>query len=131
MSDKGEQMRSILDDAREKIADEIKSWPLLALKGGSPYYTLKATQILAISGTTDIECPANGCVKGQYMMHDKHYTCRLCLGMGTIQSKWKVSVTLENGELPELGDYGNDTINTATRTAELNILLARYRQVVE
>ncbi len=93
-------MSKVLDDAREKIAkslyDEFCPGPhnhwdsvLPEIKDG---WLKRADRQLAISGTKDIECPANGCVNGKYMMHDKNYTCRLCLGTGTIKSKWELEV---------------------------------------
>ena len=96
----------VLDDAREKIAKELY-WQSFKISGSvedidglwegmhtnwQKKYLRRADQILAISGTTDIECPANGCINGKYMMHDKNYTCRLCLGTGTIKSKWELEV---------------------------------------
>ena len=62
-----------------------------------------------ISGTTDIECPeceGNGCPnKVTYSIHlgyaiDGH-SCPKCGNTGVIKYPWKVSVVLENGELPK------------------------------
>ena len=117
MSDKGEQMSSILDDAREKIA-KIQcliehTGQYQADKSYNPDidelwethnayhrdYLAGANQILSISGTKDIEC---GC--------DLPEICAACKGTSIIPYKWKVSVTLENGEqlyrkLPPSGNY--------------------------
>ncbi len=123
-------MSSILDDAREKIAKKLykqrwyesqPSWKDSKLKSLFRNY---ARQILAISGTTDIECPD---CEGDFK------DCPRCDGSSVIKHKWKVSVTLENGELPEVDDTykdfgGNDTIWEESQQSMLN---AKYRQVVE
>ena len=104
MSDKGEQMSSILDDAREKIKDMIQVGCLQIENRDKPIGEL----ILAISGTTDIECPKCGgdgiilerCGDSSY----NSKSCQSC-GGGTIKYKWKVSVVLENGDLPKVSKY--------------------------
>ena len=100
-------MSRIIDDAREKIAKKLykqrwyesqPSWRDSKLKSLFRNY---ARQILALSGTTDIEC--ENCEDWEKI--DRGVTtvqiCPRCQSDGVIKHKWKVSVTLENGELPE------------------------------
>ena len=100
---------SIKEDAREKIAQCFENCDNKTIVecgsyrekyGGEGCQYCAADQILALSGTTDIECPECG---GQSKSYP--YTCYTCNGDGVIKHKWKVSVTLENGELPDIG-YG-------------------------
>ena len=111
-------MSKILDDAREKIGGE-----LLAM--GMFYKTNEAimrnhlvagielkertNRILAISGTTDIECSE---CKGQKWVWENHGSegyqqdeCSTCHGNGIIKHKWEMGVHLENGELPEIAEW--------------------------
>ena len=62
-----------------------------------------ADKILALSGTTDIECLECEGNKGTDDISPSYYdqACPKCNGTGVIPYKWKVSVVLENGELPE------------------------------
>ena len=88
------------------------------------YWLELASVAQALSGTTDIECPECrghvGMFSGSYhcylcgkpfripdeqaewIAHQKdcEYNCPKC-DAGVIKHKWKVSVTLENGELPK------------------------------
>ncbi len=108
MSDKGEQMSSILDDAREKIAKElyymdhlpeIHVWEKSQMQ---EFYLLRANQILAISGTTDIECPDCEGYRSTFseFSSESCMDCTTCGNTSVIPYKWKVSIVLENGELP-------------------------------
>ena len=89
-SSKGEQMSSILDDAREKIARQLyedwnqdyekpSMWPIVW--GDLPDYRKQSyldwvdEYALSLSGTTDIECP--GC-KGDTRMFSGNYHCSHC-----------------------------------------------------
>ncbi len=132
---------NILDDAREKIKLEFRpfhpSCMMCGLEGEcfandeklgnkkgeyrrNPLLCVAsqkdADQILAISGTTDIECPE--CMKGFIIEPDgvtgdpdfaSKTPCPKC-DNGVIKHKWKVSVTLENGELPDLAHRALDWI---------------------
>ena len=112
-------MSSILDDAREKIAQKLYDvWcSSRASSGGfgnpawedlfeatKEMWLKEADQILALSGTTDIECPVcKGKKKARQLveyMTSRLCECYECSGTGSIPYKWKVSVTLENGGLP-------------------------------
>ena len=126
----------VLDDAREKIAREIFG---ICCPGyefhDEEMYLGFADQILALSGTTDIECPkCEG--KKQYLAkwgtQASWERCPRCEGTGLISSKWKVSVTLENGELPEYHRGEEATCGESCHFWEQrNMLNAKYRQVVE
>ena len=138
-------MSSILDDAREKIASVLlqvfnDGFVLGEIGMGGDKETVDAAlyQILALSGTKDIECPeCHGDERRRIMIQDKPtpingLPCSKCIN-GVIRHKWKVSVTLKNGELPEVDDTykdfgGNDTIWEESQQSMLN---AKYRQVVE
>ena len=97
----------VLDDAREKILGEIGNRCLNNLDhpcSCEPHYREQcwgkvADQILALSGTTDIECKK--CDGEGHDLDIREFICHQCSGTGVIKHKWKVSVTLENGELPE------------------------------
>ena len=125
----------IHDEAREKIARDIyfegdhfeegtvanATWRDMP-DGMRKNYLRRADQILALSGTTDIECPeckGEGVFSGNYhcshcgktfqiaeqaefLAHqsDCDYVCPKC-DNGVIKHKWKIAVVLENGELPE------------------------------
>ena len=120
----------ILGDVREKIAEKLFS--------SRGLYRSIADEILAISGTTGIECKkCNG--EG----HDpdiREFICHQCSGTGVIKHPWKVSGVLENGELPEhpflthpkYSQETNDT-NASRRYGYETALkaMAGYRQVVE
>ena len=99
-----EATSKIIDDAREKIAKT----PIETHKyRGKRYITLDGIdQLLALSGTTDIECPECGGNSLEEMATASNWIkfspCHKCNGTGVIKHKWKVSVTLENGELPKL-----------------------------
>ncbi len=96
----------ILHDAREKIGLVIDKWYGSVLSTESKYEHFSAEhEILALSGTTDIECPeckGSGYGERVYVSRSR-YEYRPCPNCdnGVIKHKWKVSVTLENGELPE------------------------------
>ncbi|KKL60809.1 hypothetical protein LCGC14_2201620 [marine sediment metagenome] len=84
----------ILEDAREKIASVLlqvfnDGFVLGEIGMGGDSETVDAAldQILAISGTTDIECPDEATGDPDFATKTRY--------------KWKVSVVLENGELPE------------------------------
>ena len=96
-------------------------------------------ELKALSGTTDIECPE--CYQGQVpdaLKINKPYTrkCPECDGTGVIKHKWKVSVTLENGKLPEYNSaFADKLLDDAAllgfQKAQHYMLNAKYRQVVE
>ena len=135
----------VLDDAREKIAkelywqsfcdkDSVKDidalWKGMRIDWRNKWLE-KADQALAISGTTDIECPECG---GESYIHP----VSVCKGPGKVTYKWKVSVTLENGELPQnpLSSHkdhdheaGYYSAHEAYDLAQED--MAKYRQVVE
>ena len=83
----------VLDDARAAIAGIIIGHDSSLVT--KPFE--KADKILAISGTTDIECYA--CAFDKKMLGLRPLRCDPCGTTGTIKHKWKVSVTLENGEI--------------------------------
>ena len=56
--------------------------------------------------------------------------CPNCNGTGVISYKWKVSVTLENGELP-INYYSIPSQQWAYETSQEDMLSAKYKQVVE
>ena len=123
----------ILDDAREKLARNIQ----YTLYGadiiiGDDVSREIAGQILALSGTTDLECPeckgkGYGSITWGNLEHTKvlgKSGCPRCGRTGVIKHKWKVSVVLENGELPEdIKNYDQDIADI--------IIGAGYRQVVK
>ncbi len=92
-----------------------------------------ADQILAISGTTDIRCPE---CKGRGEIFHRGVIdtlkawsrCTPCNGTGSIPYKWKVSVVLENGELPEIPR--KDIVHIIMERDRI-LLEAGYKQVVE
>ncbi|KKL84051.1 hypothetical protein LCGC14_1968560 [marine sediment metagenome] len=96
----------IIDDAREKIARKLCEQRRAIYKGFEQHWLDKADQILALSGTTDIECPECHGMKG-FVDTGKSLggslpgwsDCSKCNGAGVIKYQWKVSVVLENGEL--------------------------------
>ncbi|KKL13442.1 hypothetical protein LCGC14_2525710, partial [marine sediment metagenome] len=63
---------------------------------------LRANQILALSGTTDIECPDCEGYRSTFseFSSESCMDCTTCGNTGVIKHPWKVSVVLENGELP-------------------------------
>ena len=100
----------ILDEAREKIAEHLYNdstqyeyeWSYVKEKQPSllQMFLGKANHVLALSGTTDIECPT---CQGTRMwggpgINDE---CDDCEGKGVVKHKWEIGVHLENGELPE------------------------------
>ncbi len=95
---------NILDDAREKISQIIREY-------GSLEITC-ADKILALSGTTEIECPECKGSKKLDRHFDHHYSnrCPKCNGHGVIKHKWEIGVHLENGELPDLAHRALDWI---------------------
>ena len=124
----------ILDDAREKIASffriareegALRKWA----DGKSD-----ADEILAISGTTDIECPKCG-GDGIFMERcgDSSYNSKSCdkCDNGVIKYPWNVSVVLDNGELPKetmmIEGFGYFTDKLASKIASK----AGYKQVVD
>ena len=145
-------MNTELDDAREKIAEHLyaqtnSGYSPAFHKGFSSCMQLefggRADQILALSGTTDIECPE---CKGKgipRMWHGHHVETKHCpkCDNGVIKHKWKVSVTLENGELPKyhggfinaLWDAMDMSKDEPRCRTEVKAILrkAGYRQVVE
>ena len=132
----------ILDDVREKIASKFM---VLCedcghgknLKDDCPHLDEDvcmwqrelANDTLALSGTTDIECPVcNG---------NPHIECS---GPGKVEYKWKVSVVLENGELPRNKynssencehEAGFFSTHEMYDVSQQNMLKAKYKQVVE
>ena len=95
MSDKGEQMSSILDDAQEKIAELFR---IAREEGAIRKWVdgmLDAKEALNLSGTTDIMC--DECDGG---WHEFTKPCPKCQGEKSIKHKWKIAVVLEHGELP-------------------------------
>ncbi len=140
----------IIDDAREKIAKELY-WQSFGVPGSvkdidtlwdgmhinwQNKYLKRADQILALSGTTDIECPE--CGGSGHLQHKPHKhsrylnDCPKC-DNGVIKHKWEVSVTLENGELPE-NIYKNHDWAEALHVyhaTQQDMRDANYRQVVE
>ena len=105
----------IIDDAREKIASKFM---VLCedcghgknLKDDCPHLDEDvcmwqrelANDTLALSGTTDIECPVCEGKGIPRMWHGHHVETKHCpkCDNGVIKYPWKVSVVLENGELP-------------------------------
>ena len=112
----------ILDDAREKIIDFLDECVDDYYRKLHPLKEI-ADQILAISGTTDIECPDEATGDPDFATKTQH--------------KWKVSVTLKNGELPEPCEWAaiNDKLvlgaSSIYKVAQQDMLNAEYRQVVE
>ncbi len=164
MSDKGEQMSSILDDAREKIAiglfkheqgvmvaDNKRLPPELSLgelhvsewdrldEPSREYWRTRADVALSASGTTDIECPE--CKSSGHLQHKPHKHSRYLNDCphcddGVIKYPWKVSVVLENGELPKLDWERLSTSNiTNCGKTQRDMLnegwVKKVRQVVE
>ncbi len=129
-----EASSNILDDAREKIALEISHYANFHSPSDEDYIPPKvfASQILAISGTTDIECPE--CDNGYVRDRSKRLSfvpCPKCQGYGAIKHKWKVSVVLENGELPEVDSCLEEVGRLIAVTAQSGMKDAKYKQVVE
>ncbi len=147
-------MSGILDDAREKIAKELylQSFNREAVDGIAALwegmhgywqnkYLEKANQILAISGTTDIECPdcrgsgkavAHG-LKGSRSRTYKPDACPKC-DNGVIKHEWEMGVHLKNGELPSVkwAMTGAETPSQATKISNAyREAYKEYRQVVE
>ena len=97
-------MSRIIDDAREKIKSVLITTIEWACKEGitDNYLNRSVDELIALSGTTDIECPE--CIKGMVYCHNSSAGKELApspkCDNGTIKHEWKVSVTLENGELP-------------------------------
>ena len=91
-----------------------------------------ADRILATSGTTDIECEnCEGWEKIDKGVTTVHI-CPRCQSEGVIKHRWKVSVTLENGELPEYHRGEEATCGESCHFWEQqNMLNAKYKQVVE
>ncbi len=99
---------NILDDVREKIARQFhstyavavklsdKSWDVLQDSVKS-WFLHEADEILALSGTTDIECPDCHGDGDQWVYGE----CETCNGTGKKKHPWKFAVVLENGELPK------------------------------
>ncbi len=89
----------IVHDAREKIFKIL--FPHATFKRQSDHEMID--QILALSGTTDIECPE--CKGKRFSLivdNGPSVPCDRCFGTGKGgEYKWKVSVVLENGELPK------------------------------
>ena len=129
-------MSKVIDDAREKIAEKIAwhydkefTWATMP-EWRKDEYRYVAASIPDISGTTDIECPE---CKGSTYSGYNLATCPHC-DNGHTEYKWKVSVTLENGELPNYpGDSSFDKLlkSDIYLNSQDDMLSARYRQVVE
>ena len=138
----------ILDDAREKIAEigleHRRIVNALSRDEGMSLVERReniviekehfADQILALSGTTDIECD-DECHIGEATYPD----CRTCHGTGVIKHKWEMGVHLKNGELPksiyeaEGVGYMNECAVSSLRgyrDAREDMLNKKYRQVV-
>ena len=159
----------VIDDAREKIILEFRpfhpSCMMCGLEGEcfandeklgnkkgeyrrNPLLCVAAQkdadQILALSGTTDIECPK--CKGGNWQhptLGELHSCeCPKCNGQPS-NYKWKVGVTLENGELPDMSICPNHNYRYTGKNCTICILRQRewagqesmlnagYRQVVE
>ncbi len=150
----------ILDDAREKIAElEHEQWIAWSkniaetdnisierterwAKLWIPYAELTEAQkdqdriwadkTLALLGTTDIECPDCMGQGSTFIAHPVY--CPRCNHSGVLQYPWKVSVTLENGELPKIPyspQYANGWLYRGYKESQEDMLNAKYRQVVE
>ena len=131
-------MSTILDDVREKIQDILQEVALLMETEGKFYCGVDKTyadQILALSGTTDIECPT--CEGGGYFPNDDTgepnppvggIRCPAWCDNGVIKHPWKVSVTMENGKLPEIPR--KDIVHIIMERDRV-LREAGYRQVVE
>ena len=93
---------NILDDAREKIAKEYFAATDTEYREGDGRRSIFVDQILNLSGTTDIECPDCKGYRSTFSQFssDSYMDCPKC-DNGVIKYKWKVSVVLENGEIPE------------------------------
>ena len=142
----------VIDDAREKIAQKLASmdnWRFDDLKEhstsfneGAPtkdHYIRRANEVLAISGTTDIECPECG---GEAVFENINtggfvsgIICSKCNGTGVIKEPWEMGVHLKNGKLPE-NPYPCDTPEHTARHFACNegfalMSIKKYRQVVE
>ena len=148
-------MSKIIDDAREKIAKELYLKCIKWTGTADWYYKWdeapeevradwrnEADQILALSGTKDIECPeCGGSGRRKQKLHRtprpaSAFPCHLCNGKKVIPYKWKVSVTLENGELPRWVDNKDWSTRYSTyEGAQKNMLnegwVKDVRQVVE
>ena len=90
----------VIDDAREKIAKElyyldrspeIHAWQTSMMQ---ERYYIRADKILALSGTTDIECPeCEGSKKvWDSLSHHMDYPRPKCNGTGIIKHPWEVKV---------------------------------------
>ena len=105
----------ILDDARKEVTRIVKIHTLchegeaLGASGN----------ILALSGTTDIECPDEATGDPDFATKTRY--------------KWKVSVVLENGELPNnpYSDRLAGELPLIYSESQQEMLHARYKQVVE
>ncbi|KKN37019.1 hypothetical protein LCGC14_0767790 [marine sediment metagenome] len=128
----------ILDDAREKIAKEYFAATDEEYREGDGKRCIFVDQILNLSGTTDIECPeCNGMGflvvgAGDHEATDK---CPACKETGLIKYPWKVSVVLENGEIPEpdilMYTHSNPSTYFISLQTQKSMLDANYKQVVE
>ncbi len=119
----------VIDDAREKIAQKLASmdnWRFDDLKEhstsfneGAPtkdHYIRRANEVLAISGTTDIECPECG---GEAVFENINtggfvsgIICSKCNGTGVIKEPWEMGVHLKNGELPDKISHAGHGVTT-------------------
>ena len=105
----------ILDDARKELAKWLYYYGIIGIDCDVPrweerteaereYFMGKATEILAISGTTDIECPdCEGEGTGEWGGNGIMFgfePCPKCNGAGSIPYEWEMGVHLKNGELP-------------------------------
>ncbi len=132
----------ILDDAREKMLCELEVYTAafvahteseISTEEFVLYLEDFKEQSLALSGTTDIECPDCMGQGSTFIAHPVY--CPRCNHSGVLQYPWKVSVTLENGELPVLYGFGVngqdvEQINFQLKTQN-DMLNAKYRQIVE
>ncbi|KKN01398.1 hypothetical protein LCGC14_1128120 [marine sediment metagenome] len=124
----------ILGDAREKMCDIIcGNCPTLDACTKEEHtictdFPKMMADVFALSGITDIKCPECGGdgikpVDTPFSGSLPSIDCPKC-DNGVIKHPWKVSVTLENGELPEdIKNYDQDIADI--------IIGAGYRQVVE
>ena len=85
----------ILDDAREAVIDELARWDYTSQRDERE----RANSVLALSGSTDIECPDCEGYRSTFSEFccESYMDCPTCGNASFIPYKWKVSVVLENG----------------------------------
>ena len=113
----------ILDDARGKIAlllakdagfSDSRGWNYLP-QSAQQVCGEQADQILALSGTTDIECPKCEGKKqhlAKWGTQASWYRCPGCNGTGVIKEPWEMGVHLKNGELPDKISHAGHGVTT-------------------